>query len=181
MSSGQTSRILVAAAGTVAVLLIAVLGIAMWRDIGNDDIGRANTELTAGVDFDLPRFDGSRFVLAEYDDQPVFVYFWASWCAPCEAEAPLIQELWPEYEARGYTFVGVNIQDGDESARAFVERHGLTFPIVVDRDGTTYLDYGVYGVPEAFFLRPGLELEQKYIGPLAEEPFREHLEAIGTS
>ena len=181
MNSGQSSRLLVAVAGTVVVLLIVAIGFALARDVGDENVGRANTELTAGVDFDLPRFDGSRFVLTEHDDRPVFLYFWASWCAPCEDEAPLIQQLWPEYEARGYTFVGVNIQDGEESARAFVDRHGLTFPIVIDRDGTTYLDYGVYGVPEAFFLRPGLELEQKYIGPLAEEPFREHLEAIGTS
>ena len=111
----------------------------------------------------------------------MFVYFWASWCGPCENEAPLIQELWPEYEARGYSFVGVNILDSEDSARAFVERHGLTFPTVFDGNGDAYLDYGVYGVPEAFFLRPGLILEQKYIGELTEDPFREMLEAIGSS
>ena len=180
MRSGQLNRVLVAAVGVGVAGLIAVMAIAMLRDIGNDDVGRATIELTSGVDFDLPAFDGSRFVLAEHANEPVFVYFWASWCAPCEQEAPLIQALWPEYEALGYTFVGVNIWDSEERAREFVTRHGITFPIVID-DGTTYLDYGVYGLPEAFFLRPGLLVEQKYIGALTEEPFRERLAAIAES
>jgi thiol-disulfide isomerase/thioredoxin len=181
MRSWQLSRVLVAAVGMVAAGLIVTMAIAMVRDVGNDDIGRANSELSVGADFDLPRLDGSRFVLANHSDRPVFVYFWASWCGPCEQEAPLIQKLWPEYEARGYTFVGVNILDAAKPAQAFIERHGLTFPTVIDSDGDAYLDYGVYAVPEAFFLRPGLDLEQKYIGELTEQPFRELLDAIGQS
>jgi thiol-disulfide isomerase/thioredoxin len=180
MRSWQLSRVLVAAVGVVAAGLIAAMAVGMVRDVGNDDVGRADTELAAGVDFDLDGFDGSRFVLSEHADQPTFVYFWASWCPPCEKEAPLIQELWPEYEARGYTFVGINIWDGEADARNFIERHGITFPVLID-DGKTGLDYGVYGLPEAFFLRPGLDLDQKYIGALTEEPFRERLESIGES
>ena len=180
MRSGVLSRGVVAAVGLVAAGLIVVMAIAMIRDVGNDDVGRANSELTAGVDFELPALDGSRFALTANSAGPVFLYFWASWCAPCEREAPLIQQLWPEYEARGYTFVGVNIWDSEDAARDFVQRHRITFPIVID-DGITYLDYGVYGLPEAFFLHPTLELEQKYIGELSEQPLREHLEAIALS
>ena len=180
MRSGQLSRVLVAVVGMVAAALIVVMGIAMTREVGNDDLGRASTELIFGPDFDLPGFNGERFVLAEHAGEPVFVYFWASWCPPCEREAPLIQELWPEYERQGYTFVGVNMWDGRDDALAFVDRHGITFPIVID-DGTTYLDYGVYLLPEAFFLRPGLTLEQKYNGELTEDAFRERLAAIGES
>ena len=181
MRSWQLSRVLVAAVGMVAAGLIAAMAVAMVRDVGNDDLGRAESNITTAADFDLPGLNGSRFVLAEHSDRPVFLYFWASWCGPCEEEAPLIQALWPEYEARGYTFIGVNILDGEQSALDFVERHGLTFPTAIDSDGDAYPDYGVYLVPEAFFFRPGLALEQKYIGPLTEEPFRELLDAIGQS
>jgi cytochrome c biogenesis protein CcmG/thiol:disulfide interchange protein DsbE len=180
MRSGHLSRIVVAVAGAAAVGLIVVLGVAMARDIGDDSVGRASTELDQGADFDLLGLDGSRFVISEHAGGPVFVYFWASWCPPCEEEAPLIQALWPEFQARGFTFVGVNIWDSQDSARAFVARHGITFPMVID-DGTTYLDYGVYGLPEAFFLRPGLQVDQKFIGALSEVPFRERLEAIAES
>ena len=125
----------------------------------------------------LQRLPEEPFVLSEHASGPVFVYFWASSCAPCEAEAPMIQSLWPEYEALGYTFVGINIWNVEAEARAFIERHDITFPTVID-DGETYLDYGVYAVPEAFFLLPGLEVNAKYIGELSEDAFRERLAEI---
>ena len=161
-------------------MLVAVLAFAMTRGIGNDSIGRASTTLETAADFTLLTFEGETFVLSEHADQPIFVYFWASWCPPCEAEAPLIQSLWPEYETRGYVFVGVNIWDTDEAAREFIARHDITFPSVIN-DGETYLDYGVYGLPEAFFLRTGLAVDAKYIGELTENDFRERLDGIETS
>jgi len=179
MMRGQTTRLLVATGGGAALVLVIVLAVAMTRDIGNDSIGRASTSLKTAYDFALPTFEGETFVLSEHASGPVFVYFWASWCAPCEREAPLIQSLWPEYQARGYTFVGVNIWDGDADARAFIDRHSITFPTVINGDDdSTYLDYGVYAVPEAFFLLPKLEVDAKYIGELTENAFRERLEAI---
>ncbi len=177
MLQGQTTRLFVASAGGAAILLVVVLAFAMTRDVGNDALGRTNTSLDAAYDFSLLTFEGETFVLSEHASGPIFIYFWASWCAPCEAEAPLIQALWPEYQARGYTFVGVNIWDREVDARAFLERHDITFPTVID-DGETYLDYGVYGVPEAFFLLPGLDVEAKYIGELSEDAFRERLAKI---
>ena len=66
MGSGQLSRVLVAAVGTAAVALIVVLGIAMMRDVGDDDVGRADSELTVGADFDLPGLKGPRFVLGDH-------------------------------------------------------------------------------------------------------------------
>jgi cytochrome c biogenesis protein CcmG/thiol:disulfide interchange protein DsbE len=167
----------VASAGGAAILLVVVLAFAMSHDIGNNALGRTNTSLHTAYNFSLPTFDGKMFVLSEHVSGPVFIYYWASWCAPCEAEAPLIQSLWPEYQARGYTFVGVNIWDREVDARAFLKRHDITFPTVID-DGETYLDYGVSGVPEAFFLLPGLDVEAKYIGELSEDAFHERLAKI---
>ena len=179
MLQGQTTRLLVATAGGAAFLLIVALAFAMSRDIGNDSLGRTNTSLDIAADFELLTFEGDTFVLSEHAGQPVFVYFWASWCAPCESEAPMIQSLWPEYQARGYAFVGVNIWDTEQPARAFLERHDITFPTVINGDDdSTYLDYGVYRIPEAFFLLPGLEVDAKFIGELTENDLRERLEEI---
>lgn len=179
MLRGQTTRLLVATVGAAAIVLIAILAFAMTRGIGNDSLGRANTSLDTAYDFALPTFEGETFVLSEHASGPVFIYFWASWCAPCEAEAPMIESLWPEYEARGYTFVGINVWDTEGAARAFLERNPLTFPTVINGDDDdTYLDYGVYRVPEAFFLLPGLDVDAKYIGEFTEADLRERLDAI---
>jgi cytochrome c biogenesis protein CcmG/thiol:disulfide interchange protein DsbE len=169
--------------GTTTLLLAAVLAVAMQRGVGAPALGEAEAGFGNARSFTLPLLEagpgGASFDLGQHAHQPVFVYFWASWCAPCRNEAPLIERLWPEYEARGYLFVGVNMLDGADDAREFAREHTLTFPLVRDETGSVYLEYGVYGLPEAFFLRPGLEVQEKYIGELSEPVLRQKLEALG--
>ena len=180
-------RVLVLVAGGAAIVLAGALALAMSRGIGGVRLGEADAGFELAADFTLPTFGGETFTLSDHADGPVFVYFWASWCAPCTREAPLIERLWPEYQAAGYTFVGVNIQDGERDARTFIEELGLTFPMVsddgrfsaaTDDSGSVYLDYGVYGLPEGFFLRPGMVVSQKFLGELTERLFREMLGRI---
>lgn len=174
-------QIAVVSVGVVALALAAALGLAMRSGVGAPPLGAVDAGFTSAQPFQLPRFDAGTVDLDSYRGQPVFLYFWASWCAPCQAEAPLIERLWPEYRDRGYAFVGVNIQDQESAARAFVERHRLTFPVARDAEGSVYLDYGVYGLPESFFLKPGLEVQQKYLGEFTEADLRARLDAIGSA
>ena len=171
-------RLLVIGVGSALLALIAVLAIASVRDVGRDPLGAVDPGIERATEFSLPSLDGGEVSIADYADRPIFLYFWASWCAPCEREAPLIERLWKEFEARGYAFLGVNILDSEREARRFVERHGLTFPSLVDADGGVYLEFGVNGVPEAYFLSPGLQVQQKFLGELRESEFRAMLEAI---
>lgn len=163
-------------AGIVGLVAIAVLGVALSRGVGQPSIGATDPGFDVAGDFTLPTFDGGTFTLSEHAQGPVFLYFWASWCQPCREEAPIIERLWPEYRDRGYTFVGVNIIDSEDAAREFIDEFGLSFPMVRDVDGAVYLDYGVYGVPESFFLAPGLEVDTKFLGKLTEESLREQLD-----
>ena len=171
-------RLLVIATGAALLALLSVLGMAMTRDVGRERLGDVDPGIVQVREFTLPSLDGGRVAIADYADGPVFVYFWASWCAPCAREAPLIERLWAEYEPEGYTFIGINILDSESGARQFVERHGLTFPMLIDGDGDVYFDFGVNGVPEAYFLEPGLDVTRKYIGELREQDFRDMLEDI---
>lgn len=171
-------QLLLAAAGTIAVGLAAVLGLAMHLGVGQPPIGSVDAGFKLAPAFELPRFDEGTIKIDAYDDRPVFLYFWASWCTPCKTEAPTIERLWPEYEARGYAFIGVNILDQDRDAQAFLREHRLSFPVVRDREGSVYLQYGVYGMPESFFISPGLEVREKYLGELSESVLRERLDRL---
>ena len=171
-------RLLVIGTGAGLLALLAVLAVAMTRDVGEERLGSVDPGIERVREFTLPNFEGELVAIADYADGPVFVYFWASWCAPCASEAPLIERLWAEYEPRGYTFIGINILDSETGARRFIDQHGLTFPMLIDGDGDVYFDFGVNGVPEAFFLRRGLEVARKYIGELREQDFRDMLEDI---
>ena len=171
-------RVLVLSVGAAALLLSGALAVGVARGVGDSPFGAADAGFEIAADFTLPAFDGEPITLSQYAGGPIFVYFWASWCGPCVREAPLIERLWPEFAAAGYTFVGVNVLDRDTDARAFIEQFGLTFPMAAGGRSQIYVEYGVYGLPEGFFLHPGMVVSQKFIGELTEDRFREMLARI---
>ncbi len=178
MVTTRAPRLVAAGIGGLLGLLLLVLAVAMWQGVGGAEDGREDVGGALAPDFTLTRFDGATFALSEYQDQPVFLYFWASWCAPCLDEAPLVEALWPEYRDRGYAFLGINIWDIEVDARAFIEELGLSFPLARDADRSVYVDYGVQGLPVAFFLEPGLQIRSRYTGSLDEETLRAELDRI---
>ena len=82
---------------------------------------------------------GDAFVLSEHLGEVVVLNVWASWCAPCRAEAQDLQQVWSEVQDSGVQFVGLNTRDSQAAADAFVDRFGLTYPNVVDTDGSRQL------------------------------------------
>ena len=94
------------------------------------------------------------------------VNFWASWCGPCRAEHPVLEEL----AAEGQTIVGVNYKDDPANARAFLAELGDPFAAIgADRSGRTGLDWGIYGVPETFVIAPDGTILLRHPGPLTRD------------
>lgn len=102
--------------------------------------------------------------------KPVVVNFWASWCAPCVAEHPLLIELVRE---TGVMLVGINNKDQAANARRFLGRYGNPFTHVgVDASGRAAIDWGVYGMPETFVLDGEGRIRYKHIGPITAESLK---------
>lgn len=87
------------------------------------------------------------FVLSELRGKAVVLDFWASWCGPCRAEAPVLQRLHERYAAEGVQIVGVNTSDEEGMAAPAARKWKLSFPIVVDGDHRIARQYGVSGLP----------------------------------
>jgi len=105
----------------------------------------------------LPRLDGGVTSLADHRDKLVVVNFWATWCQPCTAEMPTLEALWLAYRDRGLVVLGVSV-DRDAPRPVldpYVERLGLTFPILLDADLETSRAWRVTGLPATFVVRPG--------------------------
>jgi cytochrome c biogenesis protein CcmG/thiol:disulfide interchange protein DsbE len=129
--------------------------------------------------FALTTFDGKAISLASLRGQVVVVNFWASWCIPaCYDEAPSLERAWQAYRDRGVVLVGVNIQDKDEPARRFLTQFGHTFPNAPDPSGRVSVDYGVYGVPETFFIDRKGQVRFKQVGSVTDEIMKQHVEKL---
>ena len=150
----------------VFVPVLGLLGLLAYgfrtnpREILSPLLGRA------AAPFSLTLFDGSRVTLAEHRGKVVLVNFWASWCIPCREEAPLLEAAWRAYRDRGVVFVGVNIQDSEGAARAFLREFGITYPNGPDPGGRIAIDYGVYGIPETFWITRDGRIASKQIGAI---------------
>jgi cytochrome c biogenesis protein CcmG/thiol:disulfide interchange protein DsbE len=129
--------------------------------------------------FALTTFEGKPITLESLRGRVVVVNFWASWCVPaCYDEAPSLERAWQAYRDRGVVLVGVNIQDKEEPARRFLARFGHTFPNAPDPAGRVSVDYGVYGVPETFFIDRKGQVRHKQVGAVTDEILRRHLDAL---
>lgn len=97
------------------------------------------TQRVAAPDFTLSTLDGSTFTLSKQLGKVVVMNVWASWCAPCRAEASELQQVWDQQQSKGVQFVGLDTRDSTTSAQAFVNRFGLTYPQAIDTDGQVQL------------------------------------------
>jgi cytochrome c biogenesis protein CcmG, thiol:disulfide interchange protein DsbE len=142
------------------------------------DIRSPLLERTAPA-FALTTLEGAPVSLAAYRGKVVVLNFWASWCYPaCYEEAPVLEQNWRAYRERGVVVLGVAIQDKREATEKFVRDFGLTFPNAPDPTGKVSVDYGVYGVPETFFVdRRGL-IRVKHVSAVTDGVFRQTVDRL---
>ncbi|MCB0339757.1 MAG: TlpA family protein disulfide reductase, partial [Bdellovibrionales bacterium] len=102
--------------------------------------------------FKLQDLDGAFHSLDKYQGNVVLLNFWATWCVPCITELPSIQQLYAKFKESGFIVVAVAVDDNKESLIKFKEKYALTFPILLDTDGSVKSAYKITGVPESFVI-----------------------------
>jgi cytochrome c biogenesis protein CcmG, thiol:disulfide interchange protein DsbE len=111
---------------------------------------------------------GTQVSLDDLRGRTVVLNFWASWCEPCEREAPILNDVASRYEGSGDVVVlGVDVQDLREKALAFAKAHGINYPSLRD-SGQAYTDYEITGVPETFVVDAQGRIALKVIGELTD-------------
>ena len=79
-----------------------------------------------------------------------------------------MERIWRKYKADGLMILGVNVQDGEDEARRYIEEFGVTFPNVLDLDGRMTVDYGVTGLPVTFFVARDGTISGRWVGSISE-------------
>jgi cytochrome c biogenesis protein CcmG/thiol:disulfide interchange protein DsbE len=141
-----------------AFVLLGVVGLALFRTQPDARLGKPAPDFTlpllAAPDEDVR--------ISDLRGRPAVLNFWASWCEPCRAEAPLLAEV--AEATPGVAFLGINILDGRDAALAYVEEFAIGYPSVRDATGRVADRFRVTGAPETVFLDARGRVVGSYIG-----------------
>ena len=132
-------------------------------------------------DFTLDMLDGTKVTLSELRGKIVLINLWATWCPPCRAEMPALENAYKQYKDSGVVVLGLNVtnQDSEKDIPPFVDEFGLTFPILLDRDGSVSALYQLKGLPTTYFVnREGIIRTVVVGGPMNETFIRSKIEAL---
>jgi cytochrome c biogenesis protein CcmG/thiol:disulfide interchange protein DsbE len=161
-------------------LVVALLGLLVWKVIENDR-GNVATKFTQGkqpmaVDFELDRLNGEGSLqLSSLRGKVVVINFWAAWCDPCKSEAPRFQAAYERYRDR-VEFVGVDTADASGQAREFLDDYGVTYPNVRD-PSTKVLDaYGGLPIPRTYVVGPSGRVTGYIFGEARAEELQSAIE-----
>lgn len=159
------------------ILFVALAGVFLFRLVSGEDpseipsalIGKPAPATTLPPVTGLARNGAPVPGLdpADFQGKVTLVNVFASWCAPCRVEHPMLVTLSEDPDLR---MVGINYKDETENALRFLGTFGNPFDAIgADADGRAAIEWGVYGVPETFVVGPDGKIRYKFVGPLSEE------------
>ena len=174
--------VLLSAAGVFIAALMFLLAYGLSNR--SSPTGRSGQQLIGSIApiVDGELIDGNTFSYPEVDSPVMVINFWASWCPPCRRETPSFEKLWRGYKEENVVFLGINVQDSKEDALRYIDEFDVTFPNLLDSDGTITVDYGVTGLPVTFFVASDRKIISRWVGSISEERLDNKIkELIGSS
>ena len=174
---------------TLLPALIAIFAGAVLSGCGESGASTSNTSANgsssskAAPDFSVRTLSGDTVSSSSFDGKPLVLNFAASWCGPCELEAPVLESMYEKYKDR-VNFFGIAVRDQEEDQRAFAQKHGLTFPIGLDPDSKILYNYqkagkvNLSGIPTTFFIDKDGNIAAFFIGPLSGATFDQRVASI---
>jgi thiol-disulfide isomerase/thioredoxin len=114
----------------------------------------------------------------EYLGKPILLNFWATWCAPCRIEMPVIQNSFDEYDGE-LSVIAINNAESKEDVRAFVDEFGLTFDILLDPEAEVQRLYQINGYPTTLIIDSDGVIRFRHIGLISDDQLDRYISEIG--
>jgi len=159
------------------VLMVGIISFTIYSNLTKEK----NSVLQVGdeaPDFVLTDMNGEKHQLSDYRGQGVFLNFWGTWCKPCEREFPLMDQQYQEVKDEGLQILAVNIGESDFAVQKFVDRKGLTFPVLIDNNKSVMETYNINPLPTTFLVNPEGKIEKIITGEMSEEKIKEYMSQI---
>ncbi|MBI5233479.1 MAG: TlpA family protein disulfide reductase [Deltaproteobacteria bacterium] len=145
---------------------------------GNGEDQRHLNEGDPVVPFTLATFDGGIFDTKAFEGKPFVINFWASWCGPCKREAPALEKVYLSFKEMDVGFVGIAVQDKEDSAKGFIETYKVTYPNGLDATGAIASMYKIYGVPKTFVVDRLGRLSYIHMGQIPEQTLAQEIKKV---
>jgi thiol-disulfide isomerase/thioredoxin len=149
---------------SVFLVLLILIGIAVFQNVsarGKEAIKKEDTNVLDTAPkpgflapaFKLTGMDGKSYEVGGKREKPLMLNFWASWCGPCELEAPDLKSVYEKY-SNDFDLYGINTTDKDnlDEAKKFVKQYKLPFPILLDTDGKVADQFRFNLIPTSFLV-----------------------------
>ncbi len=139
------------------------------------------TDRAGAPEFAGRLLDGEEYSSTELAGDVAVLNFWGSWCAPCRVESPEFQEVYADVRDRGVQFLGINVKDNEQFARAFFEQYGIEFPSLFDPRGEVALafrDYPANAIPSTVVLDRQGRVAAVYTAEVSQQDLRAVIDRI---
>src|SRR5947209_18081584 len=122
----------------------------------------------------------STLSLADFKGKAIVLNFWASWCAPCKEELPLLENTWKQMQAQGkdVIFIGIDYQESSSTAASFLQQNGVTYPAALDASGSVASKYSIVSLPDTFFINRNGTVMSKVLREITARVLSNNLKLI---
>ena len=159
----------------IFLFIIGIFYISLTRDTNYNTSNLINKETP---EFKINSFDDLNFYTKDEikKNNYTLINFWASWCAPCKIEHPILMKL---SQTKNLTIMGINFKDKEPQAKTFLNELGNPYDLLAkDKNGKNSVKFGIYGIPESILINKELMIIQKFVGPLSVDDYNNIIEII---
>jgi cytochrome c biogenesis protein CcmG, thiol:disulfide interchange protein DsbE len=173
--SGRSAAML-----AVAVVAVSAIGGILVLTAGSSPAKTSSHAPVAAKPFSLAELGdpGHTLSLAGLAGKPVIINFFASWCAPCKHETPMLAQFYRAHDGK-VLVIGVDSNDQASAALKFVKAEGVSYPVASDPTATVAVRYGVFGLPQTFFLNAQHKIVRHVIGDLTQAELTARAASLG--
>jgi peroxiredoxin len=159
----------------ILVVLFSLVGYALYQNFNSDKGPKLKD---TAPNFELENLKGEKVQLKDLRGKVVLVNFWGTWCKPCEKEMPAIQTAYEKYGDQGFEVIAINIQQSNFQVKKYIQQRDLTFPVLLDQDGSIKDEYDVYKIPSSFFIDREGKISKIYEGEMEERELNTWIEEL---
>jgi len=171
----------------VGIILIGVAALFMIpKDDAAANAGNAREEYSSipmQVEYDAPDLTlttlaGKEESLVDYKGQVILVNLWATWCPPCKAELPVLQQFYEDHADEGFAIIGIDFGEPESVVNTFIKSSNLTYPIWVDEDSQAGMAFNSYSLPASFVIDRNGTVRLAWTGAISQSMLEKHVTPV---